>query len=567
MRVHPWILSVLSVMALSAGQSGFAQFDGLGGMPSSGGPGGGYSPADPFAAGAGGFGDPNFSGGFAGDPNFVPPPPVNPAGAWDPIAAGQNGGPGYDPNRQPWPGISPFENQFVEHSHENELWFYRASNSGRKYYANVDYRLTNFRRPDVTRVGAEVNLTPDFEDANTLVPGSAGLALDFLPVDTGVLFDSFTGNRLLVNTVAVNEQHGESAPDVNGFRLEWGFREADDHGFEMSGWYAPEAHWAYSRGFNPNQADVLTGRNIDDMMPLTITNSLPLNDGSRDGVLVQFDKFFGLTFESEGGGGELNWLFSPVWRSEWYQFAPTAGMQFLYIGEKFSFRGLDSGLYTIPIPGQNIVTTRPGLAPIATTRVGTKTPFLPGGLGPFVAVAPYEQQMLSEIDSYLTGPQVGMQFRVGGDHLRLIGKSNIGLAANYERMQLRTFGVGNPEILNGDFGRNFLFPPVTASGPNPLYDQNSRFREEQTHLRLSPTTSHELMAEVGLFEYIPIVNRLHFLKEAKFRAGYQINVAFEVQRPNRTIEYNGFPLIPAIRNDQETRWYAESWNFGIHWNY
>lgn len=556
MRVHPWIVSVLSVMALSAGQSGFAQYEGLGASPYPGETGSPYSPTGVLPPG---------SGGFMGDPNFVPPPPVPPAAAWDPIAAGQNGGPGYHPDRLPWPNISPFENRFAETTHEDELWYHRVNNSARRYYANIDYRMANFRRPDVTRVGAEVNVFPNFLDANPTLPGFE--FIDFIGVDTGVLFDSFVANRLYINTIAVNEQHLESEPTVNGFKIDWGFRNPDEGGFELSAWYAPEAHWAYSRGFNPNQADVLTGRNIEDDIPLTITHSLALNDGSRDGVQVQFDKFFGLTFESEGGGGELRWLFSPFWQSEWYQFAPSAGLQFMYIGEKFSFRGIDSGLYTVPQPGTTLVVTTAGTAPIAVQDSGQLTPF-PGIIGePFVAVPPYEMQILSEIDSYLTGPQIGIQFHVGGESLRIIGKSHVGLAANRERIRLSSFGVGNPDLLNGDPGRGFFFPPLQLSTPNPLYDPNARFTEEQTHTRLSPTTSHELIAEANLFQFIPLLNRLHVLREAKVRAGYQINAAFEIQRPHRTIEYNGFPLIPAIRQDQETRWYVESWNFGVHWNY
>ncbi len=528
MRVYPWIVSVLSVMALSAGQSGFAQYEGMGGMPNPGEAGGPYYPAGPLPPGG---------LGFPGDPNFVPPPPLAPAGAWDPIAAGQNGGPGYDPNRAPWPNISPFENRFAETSHEEELWYHRVNNSARRYFVDLDYRFANYRRPDQTRVGNEIA-------PQRFTPGQA----PFLPVDTGVFYDSFLGNfngvafpggtgqqqnvRATVNNIAVGDQGLESEPTVNGFNLTWGFREPSDQGLQVNAWYTPEAHWAYSRGFNATRQEILNRTNFFTGRPLVIGHALPLNDGIPDGIngrvdgtYVVYDRFFGLDYETRGGGGEVNWNFTPFWRNDWYHFAPTLGVQFLYIGENFALNAADSGgslLFQLP-PGLEI--------PATYTQV----------------VLPFESQIQSEVRSYLMGPQIGLQFDVGGENLKIRGHSRVGLAVNHEEMELSSFGVGD--------------------GFGPFFDQTSRFNEEQEHTRLSPTTTQELLAEANIFHYIPVVNRFHFLDEAKFRIGYQLNAAFEIHRPHRIVEYNGFPLIPAIRTDQESRWYVESWNFGVHWNY
>jgi hypothetical protein len=265
---------------------------------------------------------------------------------------------------------------------------------------------------------------------------------------------------------------------------------------------------------------------------LVIANALPINDGIPDGpngavngAYVAYDRFFGLNYRSEAGGGDLNWNFTPFWRGDWYQFAPTTGLQMIYIGETFSFDGAASG-------GRLSFQLPPGLE-IPTTYVQT--------------VSPFESQIVSDIRSYLFGPQIGVRFEIGGDNLRLRGHSQVGLAMNYEQMELTSFGVGD--------------------GFAALYDPTTHFREEQNHTVLSPTTTQEIIAEANIFQFIPIIRKIHFLEEAKFRVGYQINAAFNIQRPNRTVEYNGFPLIPAIRTDQATRWYTESYNFGVHWTY
>src|SRR3712207_6071285 len=89
---------------------------------------------------------------------------------------GKMAGPGYHPDRLPWPSISPFENRYAETTHEDDLWFFRANNSPRQYFANVDLRRANYRRPDQTRVGNEIA-------RQRFIIGEP----PFLPVDTGVL--------------------------------------------------------------------------------------------------------------------------------------------------------------------------------------------------------------------------------------------------------------------------------------------------------------------------------------------------------------------------------------------
>ncbi len=537
MRVHPRIVLILSVAAFSVCRIGMAQPGGFGSLPSDGNNGGAFAPPGALPPGAlppgtispggsgYGAGYPG-GGGFPGMENpYVGPPLVQPAGAWDPIAAGQNGGPGYHPDRQPWPHVSPFEDRFAEHTNEDGLWFFRRDNSDRKYFANLDYRFASYRRPDQTRVGFDTTAnTP-----NLLPFGSFG----FLPIDTGTLYDSFIGNGQSINTIAVKEQSLESDPTVNGFLLEWGFTDPTQNGFDFSVWYTPEAHMAYSRGFNPGRQEVINATNGRDGRPLTITNSLPIFDGTNVQLLT-FDSFFGINFQSVGGGGDVNWKFTPIRQDSWYKIAPTAGFQAMYIGEDFSLEGVDTS----------------GFRTFGGQGLGNTFSLIPG------FDRSHLLRILSEVNSYLAGPQIGLKYEVGGENLKITGHSQVGVAMNREKITLSGFGVGDPFV---DFNR--------SAGPNPLFSQDFRFREEQTHTRLSPTTSHEIMAQAKIFSLIPLINKIQFLEQAKFRIGYQINAAFEIQRPHRVIEYNGLPLIPAIRNDQETRWYVESYNFGVHWDY
>ena len=62
---------------------------------------------------------------------------------------------------------------------------------------------------------------------------------------------------------------------------------------------------------------------------MAITNALPLNDGIPDGVngkidgtYVTFDRLFQLDFQSVAGGGDMNWLFTPFWKDDWYSICP-----------------------------------------------------------------------------------------------------------------------------------------------------------------------------------------------------------------------------------------------------
>ncbi len=333
------------------------------------------------------------------------------------------------------------------------------------------------------------------------------------------------------NTV-VNEQHLPSKPNVNGFQVTWGFTEPSDEGLNLTGWYTNQAHWSYSRGFNASVQDVVNQSNSSNGMPLAITNALPINDGLPDGpngkvngAYVPYDRFFGLDYTSSGAGGNVNWNFTPLMRGDWYKLAPTAGIQALFIGETFTFNGAASG-------GTVTFNTPPGLED-PTTYVQT--------------VAPFAAQIRSDIKSYLFGPQAGIKFEIGGDNFKILGNSQFGLSMNNERILLTSRGVGD--------------------GFSPFYDRTSRFSERQNHIVLSPTTTQQVTAQARIFQYIPVVRKIHFLEQATFRLGYQINVAYNVQRPNRTIQYNGFPLIPAIRTDQATNWYTESFNFGVHWTY
>ncbi len=537
MRVHPWIASILSGLALLAGgQAGFAQQNEMESIP------GGESAGIPlYSAGPAAPGAMGYPAPYGANP-VVPPPPSAPSGAWDPIAAGQNGGPGYLPSQKPWPGISPFENRFAEHANEGGLWFLRRNNSARRYFANVDYRFAHYRRPTSTKVGSIIA-----PQTNT----AAGIPTEFLPVDTGVLYDSFIGNFhglptstggtgtttggvATVDNVAVNEQHLQSRPAVNGFKIDWGFQEPTGNGMVFSGWYTPQAHWLYSRGFNATPQEIANRNEATLGKPLAITNALPLNDGlpngingTVDGTYVTYDRLFRLDYQSVAGGGDMNWLFTPFWKNDWFQFSPTGGLQFLYIGEEFSLNAADSG-------GSLTFNVPPGLE--------DPTSFAP-------AVTPFQSQIISKVNSFLFGPQIGLRFQVGGDNLKLVGHSNFGLAMNHERMELSSFGVGNA-----------LTNPAA-------FNQNARFHEKQEHTILSPITSHEVAFQAHVFQFIPGIRKIHFLSEANFRIGYQIQAAYNVQRPNRTVQYNGFPLIPAIRTDQETSWYVQSYNFGVNWNY
>jgi hypothetical protein len=314
----------------------------------------------------------------AGAPGNPPPGPTN----WSPIEAGQGGGPGHDPNRTAWPGVSFFDFDFQQHINEGGLWFFEQKPWDRHYFANVSAFAARVRKPDDTIVGdpATAFNTPSF--------GATGAP--FAVLSTDAMFNSvptdLLGNPTPANPAQVGERRADpNQPEQFGVVMQWGWTEPGDYGVDFGGYFAPEADMFFARGLEPSLP-------IVDASVLAVTAAIAYNTGGGTGVTVPYDRLFKIDFLTQSAGANAAVVFTPLLRRDWIKLQPIAGVRYQWIDEKFEFNGADSGgFYTIDT---------------ATGR-GTPGSFIPG-------VGSYSTQIHSSVESHLFGPEIGLQLLMGG---------------------------------------------------------------------------------------------------------------------------------------------------------
>jgi hypothetical protein len=294
-----------------------------------------------------------------------------------------------------------------------------------------------------------------------------------------------------------------------GLKLRWEYLDPDDSGLQVIGWWASEANEPRFYG------------NVDstEANPLTLVSTnptLPLWDGTPVGSnplsTASYDKRVIIAYQVEAFGASITHLMTPTYRKTGIRVHPLYGIRYLGIRENFRFTGTGSGLNA-------------ALTPMAPPFIG---------------------QLQSMVKSHLAGPEVGFRIDIGGSHLKLRSESKLGLLGNREEITVKGFGLGN--------------------GLDPGYVANRDFFERKTTTHVSPSFEQSLVVEANLIQYMPLVRNVHYLRDAKFRAGYSILVAWEVARPNDSINYLAPPANPQVRNNR-TDWYVGTWTFGASWDY
>jgi hypothetical protein len=507
MRRQHWSAPVLSVLlCLASGASLFAQ------GPA---PGAGdehrlaYAeafPREPRYDAGGPYVDPD------GDPWGQPPPYPYPAPqglafgqqgyvpTHHQVSVGPVGGASYQPQMLPYPEISPFaEEQFNQHIVEDGLWMNDSNSRGRQYFFTLQGMYARMRKPGRRPVA--------FNDDPTLLipPVLPGQPEFFQPVKLG-------------ETAFRHDLKSEGAI------AKFGFWNPDDSALVIEGFWITDVSETYEKG----------GGN--ELVPgsLRDTHGIPLDDGAF-GVTVPFDKYFGLTYSQEAFGLSADWYHTPWLNGDAYDVRLLTGFRYLHIQEKFGFVGADSAL---------------------TYVVGPDGFVIPGTVGANPAGnPPYESYFDSRVYSHLFGPEIGLQYDLGGERLKLGGHTKIALAANLEKNLLSGDNIGD------GFGRGF-----GGNGINNPFPEHNPFKQRDDTSHVSSIFEQNFFIEANVFGYIPYLRKWQILEEAKVRVDYTFLYASEISRPENNIIYRGLPLYPELKISR-SQWHMNNWNFGIIWDF
>jgi len=393
-----------------------------------------------------------------------------------------------------WPNISPYDNKFSQHYNAKGLWYHDWNNKRRSYFFNADALVSKFKDPEELLIGdSRVAFFPQLQP--------------FFPVDGGV-FHSTTVAPAGIDEFAV-ERQSELDPISPGVRLNWGFFDPDDSGFELVGYWLSDSEHLFKRGLDQTDGNFLNSR---------ITAGLPLFDGTELGTIVGFDQLL---------GAEMNRILTPRFRFGPFDFRPILGLRYMYIRERFTFNGRDSGL-----------------APLQFNPDGTIDPSVLPDMDS--SVPPFSSFLNSSVRSHLAGPQIGIRNDFGGEFIHVTSQGMFGILFNREDLELDGGGIGD--------------------GFSPTFDPDKEFHQQDDHLHVSPMLEYSITAELAVFKFIPMLRRINALESARLRAGYRITGVFEVARPNDTIEFNGQPLEPRILNNR-SKFYVQGFHFGFNWNY
>ncbi|MFK7776667.1 MAG: hypothetical protein QM501_00930 [Gimesia sp.] len=538
-------------------------------------------------------------------PNFY----QNAAGGYGPPSA-----PGFPMNAGPqapvsaFPRISPFEKLFQQHKvNNNGLWSYRDSNRGKQYFFSTEALFAKYRNPGSQQFGNSGSIS---------YYGMIEDALD------DALDDEFAESFRAMNyfdQVTYDVIPNLFAP---GTRLRWGWTNDDESGFEVTGWWLARADSEWTAITNSthkpnpdNQAilDILlsppnfidpagsgalstipgvTAAQVNFILQNELMNlaSLPLDDGTVNGVSVPYDLDFRIKVVSQAWGTNATWMSAPVIDKKNLKVRTLAGIRYMKVKEGFGFVGRDSGLLYSDITNINGIRADLKLFSHPTgsdenedgiidnagvvedddagATTGTSLAFFVAPINPDTGLptTPYTTVVNSSVDTNLAGPEIGFQFDLGGEKFKLWGQTKFGIMANREEIHLSGDNVGmgirnnNPDTLN--FPKALIDP--TADNPNP-----NAFSSTKAHTHVSPIFEQSIFAEMAIFDKVPVLKRMRILEEAKFKVGYTYIIAGEIARPFDSIRWQGMPtrgLFPSIDVERKN-WSVGTWSVGIDWLY
>jgi hypothetical protein len=453
-----------------------------------------------------------------------------------------------------WPYVSPYTAPPIDqHSYQNGFWFNEQIRGSRKYFTYLGATLNTYADPDDVLVG-----DPD-------APGYV--------FQTPVVNNNNNNGAVNGSFVDFTDRHDWSAVEDSlsggGFYGIMGWMNPDDTGGYVTGFWAEEGSARLDLVDPPGDVN-------RPETTLRVRGGLPLFDGLGDtelpvrapdlepvvvrgGGSQRYDMLFRLAWQSQSYGTGLGLYGSSFYKGDTFRLRPVYGLRYLNIRENATFDGLDSSLdYTL------LFVAGGGAAGNATGTVfGAPAPGTVTDLG----LEPIQSHLRSNTKSQLAGPEVGLNFDLGGEKFKIELQSKFGLLANHSTREIDGYGIGRSQLFAG--GNVIGATPIIGAGlPDDAQEirELTAFNEQETTTHVSPTFEQSIMVTAPILSYVPGVRKVRIFEEATFNIGYTWLVAGGVYRPGNVIDWRGFPNFPEI-NSEKTTWFLSSWNFGVEWNY
>ncbi|WP_150105967.1 hypothetical protein [Rubinisphaera brasiliensis] len=510
----------------------------------------------------------------------------------------------------PYPGLDMYRYGFQQTINDDGLWFSEKLNARRDYKFGVEFMVPVYSEPGdsqfgyggtITGVGATDSNPPFYfsspRDPGDIAGGGGGgggggntssIATDFelqryFPVRN---FEGMFGNN-----------------GTTGIRLNWGFENEDGSGLYVNGWYGGESTNTFVRGAEPyrNYSPALDPFGLVGNDPLYIlelnalNGSLPIDAGNGVAERITFDALYEMKFSQEAWGAGLQILRPAIAKSDWYEVRPIIGLRYIDIREGFNFRGMDSGaeyevlnfndvdyatefetLFNLDVGFVTTTNNATGEAgfegrPVADSFNDDAVVVSPSNVYPltFYPTNPYETQVNASTHSRVAGPEIGLKTDLGGgDNLKVSFLATAGVMATSESLKLNGFGVYNHFVNRVDPDNDELTPDGGAigTGVGGLSDEETTFEDSSTVTHVSPTFDLSLSAEFRVFQYLPVVRKLQFMEDAKFRTSYGFLWVGNISRPQDSVNYTTYPVNPSL-DPRRSGWTMQQWTFGVDWNY
>lgn len=571
MRMQTWATALMSLVgALGVGSTALAQP--APGYPVS--PGGGYVQGgnypDPYLAQA-----PGNPGVF--QPQYGPAAPTLPPGAQQ--------------DARFYPQISPHlgPNVMQERTLQRDgQWLKQIINRDRSWYSTFEYVHTDFSGAGDARIGSKPAyldpLSNEFPRFDTWPYGAPiDSDLDVMPRGPGAfpfVYMRTTINDPLLGSPQIDPpglfptRSANILDDVrssNGARLRTGYFDRDGTGIQVEAWWGgnhsdfvqygqdningiPITQDLIAGLVNPpyQEYPIDEGNQFNDYGGFLLSakvGGLHLNDPSAiydqllypgmniTGSTVRYDLLYRVDTNLNVGGGNLNFFLGDVYSRPHVNIKSFTGLKYLYVDEKFGFRGMDSGFgYEI-----DPLTFRP----VDGEFFGPQHPL-------------FESTLNSTVTSHLAGPEFGFRGDLGkGGGFSMWWQGSLGLLVNHERARVQGNNIGNalffhtnPGDLDVDGDESGL---GTAFGPAyDMFANDTSFNDLETHTHVSPTLSLGINAEIGIFDTIPGLRKIRLFDDAKLNVGYNVTWVGMLANAADSINWEGFPGTPSAAIDYET---------------
>lgn len=388
---------------------------------------------------------------------------------------------------RPYPQVTPYEPQFNQTNQDTGLWFNRQSNAGRAWYCEVDMWFTTSKGPSGgeqrNQVGYPILLTNDQSDQSG---GLGGGQIGGGGIGGGQQGQG--GGAIVGNNHFIRDLSTADSFHSQGIQPTIGYTNVDGSGLEIGGFYVAKQNQGLFENEQAFPVQINRGNaNTGNLQPgqlgsITGFFPPPLPPGV---VLVNGLLPAGLVVGTPGIQIQpllFDKSFIGNASSRIYSGDINLLTTPLLGGGKNQVRGLYGARYygleeNINFTGENII--------LGSTYIESKT------------------------FSQLVGPQGGLRWDLGGKSFKLTATGKVGALFNFEEVQV--------------VGYNYL-------------GTNSDFNTK--HMHVSPTLDLTIMGEFPLFSYLPLVNRIPYVRAAKFNIGYNYTALFLMARPADSITYD-----------------------------